>query len=42
VTSSSDTSERQSVCVLKDLNFCNRHDGTDDHGNEVKGTCGLA
>lgn len=23
--------------VLKDLNFCNRHDGTDDHGQEIRG-----
>jgi hypothetical protein len=25
------------VGVLKDLNFCATHDGTDDHGHEVKG-----
>lgn len=34
-----DVSERH-VSVLKDLNFCTRHDGTDDHGGEVKGEQG--
>lgn len=26
--------------VLKDLNFCSRHAGTDDDGHEFKPTCG--
>jgi 1-phosphatidylinositol-4-phosphate 5-kinase len=25
------------LSTLKDLNFCNRHDGTDDSGREIKG-----